>query len=203
MYCITVHKNNPLHKVMMTDRQTDTLLSPWRELAWGLSALLHAKTDSQRSERMRSLADPIVMKVVSASAVECVKAWTWYVEVLVIHCSLEVSSRNRSSCHWIQTHHLTPPPPPPPFHQAESVGLPHVQRLSHYQAFPHRSVLTQTFTDTICLSEKVWSCLPRLADSSHSGRGKQEKQQKKLILDVLQSIWEKEKVPGDFHDALI
>ena len=41
-----------------------------------LSALLHAKTDSRRSERMRSLVDPKVTKAVSASTAECVRVWT-------------------------------------------------------------------------------------------------------------------------------
>ena len=52
------------------------------------------------------------MKAVAASVVERLELDVAPIEVLVIHCSLAVSRRNDSSCHWIMTS------------QAERVGLP-------------------------------------------------------------------------------
>lgn len=67
----------------------------------GLLALLHVKTDSCWSGWMRST-NSMTMKMLSASAVEYIREQTWHVQVLVIYCSLEVSSCNDSTCHWIK-----------------------------------------------------------------------------------------------------
>lgn len=93
----------------------------------GLSALLHAKTATNWSEQKRSPADQTITKVVSASVVDRIRTWTWHLEVLDIHCSLEVSSCNGPSCYWIKTP------------KAERVGF------SHYNFFPHRSIMQFTF----------------------------------------------------------
>lgn len=69
----------------------------------GLSALSYMKTYFQRSGHMRSPPDSMVMKVVSESAVECIRSWVWHVEVLVIYCSLAVSGYNDFLCHWIKS----------------------------------------------------------------------------------------------------
>ena len=51
---------------------------------------------------------------------ECLERDVAPKEVLIIHCSLTVSRRNGSSCHWIKTS------------QAEKVGLPLCTSLRHY-----------------------------------------------------------------------
>lgn len=43
------------------------------------------------------------MKVVSANTMECMSAWTWHEEVLVIYCKLEVPNWKDSSWHWIKS----------------------------------------------------------------------------------------------------
>ena len=93
-------------------------LKPSVSYAWAVPAPLHAKTDSRRNERMRSLEDPTVVKAVAASVMERLEPDVAPKEILVIHCSLAVSRCNGSPCHWIKTS------------QAERVGLPLVKVFS-------------------------------------------------------------------------
>ena len=67
------------------------------------SPTANVKTDSRRTERMRSLEDPTVVKAVAASVVERLELDVAPQEVLVIHCSLAVSRCNGSPCHWTKT----------------------------------------------------------------------------------------------------
>lgn len=92
-----------------------------------LLALLHLKADCWQSAWMRS-ADPTGMKAVSTSAMECMTSWIWHVEILLIYCSLEVSSCNDSSCHQIKTP------------QAKTLGLPQCNDFPHYKFFLHRNL---------------------------------------------------------------
>lgn len=72
----------------------------------GLSALLHMKNDSCRSGWIGSATAATTLKAMLTSVMECIRAWTWYVDVLVIYCrygSHFPSAYKRSSYHRIKT----------------------------------------------------------------------------------------------------
>lgn len=98
-------------QMRIVDRPKPSIIS-------SLSLLLHMKTDSQQ---IRSPTSPMAVKVVSTSAVNCIGACVWHVEMLVIYCSLEVSSCNNSLCHQINSLHCN--------------------NFSYYKFLLHRSVL--------------------------------------------------------------
>ena len=110
-------------------------VSPLVSFDWAVSALLHAKPDSQWSKRKSSPEESTDVKAGGSKCrLEHLEQDMAPREVLVIHWSLAVSCCNSSSCHWIKN-----------FPDQESRIAP-VHQSSHDKTFTHRSVL-QLITD--------------------------------------------------------